>query len=223
MCGRYNVSDTPEMHLLMKSLRVSHLPEPRRNVAPGALGQFVIEQAGERQLLDGYWSLLIEPRPDGKPGYRPNTKFKTFNARSDRITSSPLWRGHIRSKRAIVPVTGYHEWIGKQCYQIQQVGRAIALGGMYDLWQFGAEIVPAFTVITLGAHPRSAHIHDRLPLMLEPEDFDAWLDPAMTQAMAFQDLMQPVLRHALHVLPVVSPMTLEPSAGAEIIEADSRL
>lgn len=221
MCGRYNVSDTPEMRLLMKSLRVLHIPEVRRNVAPGALGQFVIEQEGERQLLDGYWSLLIEPRPDGKPGYRPNPKFKTFNTRSDRIAASPLWRGRIRSKRAIVPVTGYHEWIGKQCYQIQQVGGAIALGGMYDLWQFGDEVVPAFTVITLGAHPRSAHIHDRLPLMLEHKDFDAWLDPRMTQADVFQDLMRPVLRHALQVEPVVSPMTLEPCADAEIIEADS--
>ncbi len=220
MCGRFNVSDTPEMRLLMKSLRVSHLPEPRRNVAPGALGQFVIEQEGERQLLEGYWSLLIEPRPDGKPGYRPNPKFKTFNARSDRIASSPLWRGRIRSKRAVVPVTGYHEWIGKQCYQIQQEGRAIALAGMYDLWQFGDEIVPAFTVITLGAHPRSAQIHDRLPLMLEPKDFDAWLDPDMTQAEAFQDLMQPVLHHAIRAVPVVSPMTLEPSGPELVIAAD---
>lgn len=53
MCGRYNVSDTPVMREFMKSLRVTHLPETRRNIAPGAMGQFVIEREGERQLLDG--------------------------------------------------------------------------------------------------------------------------------------------------------------------------
>lgn len=91
---------------------------------------------------------------------------------------------------------------------------------MYDLWQFGDEIVPAFTVITLGAHPRSAQIHDRLPLMLEPKDFDSWLDPDMTQAEAFQDLMQPVLHQAIRAVPVVSPMTLEPSGPELVIAAD---
>lgn len=220
MCGRYNISDTAETRLLMKALRVSHIPESRRNVAPGALGQFVIEREGERELLDGYWSLLIEPRPDGRPGYRPNPKFKTFNARCDRLTTSPLWRGRIRHKRAILPVTGYHEWVGKQCYQIMQQGRAIALAGLYDLWEFEGVVVPAFSVITLPEHPRMAHIHNTLPMMLEPKDFDAWLDPGFTQVEAFHDLMQPVLHHALRVMPVTSPVTLIPSGVTELIEAD---
>lgn len=220
MCGRFNVSDSPVMRQFMKSLRVTHLLETRLNIAPGAMGQFVIEQDGERQLLDGYWSLLIEPRPDGKPGFRPNPKFKTFNARCDRLETSPLWRGRFRSKRAIIPADGYHEWVGKQCYQIQQPERVIALAGLYDFWEFGGELVPAFSVITLPEHPRMAHIHNTLPLMLEPKDFDAWLDPGFTQVEAFHDLMRPALHHALRVTPVASPATLTPSGVTEFIEAD---
>lgn len=220
MCGRYNVSDTPEIRSLMRELRVSRVPESRRNVAPGALGQFVVEREGVRDLLEGYWSLLIEPRLDGRPGFRPNPKFKTFNSRCDRLTASPLWRGRVRHQRAILPVSGYHEWVGKQCYQITAQGSALALGGLYELWEFGGEVVPAFSVITLPEHPRLAHIHNTLPLMLEPQDFDAWLDPEFTQIEAFQDLMRPVLRHALCVQPIASPVTLEAVGEQEQIVSD---
>lgn len=221
MCGRYNVSDSPAIRLLMKALRVSGIPEARRNVAPGAHGQFVIEREGERELLEGYWSLLIEPKPDGRPGYRPNPKFKTFNAKSERLEASTLWRGRYRSKRAIVPVDGFHEWQGKQCYQIQQEGRAIALAGLYEFWEFGDEVVPAFTVITLPPHPGFKHIHDKsLPLMLEPEDYDAWLDPDFSQVGAFQSLLMPRLHHVLQVTPIDSPTGLRAVGPMEMIAAD---
>ena len=75
MCGRYNVTDSPEVQELM-----------------GQLG------------LPG-----IAPRPEGH-GYRPNPKFHTFNARSDRLTSSPLWKKVYPSHRCIVPVSAFHEW-----------------------------------------------------------------------------------------------------------------
>jgi len=54
----------------------------------------VIEAADDRYLLPDIWSLFVEPRPDGH-GYRPNPKFHTFNARGDRLTNSPLWKGYV--------------------------------------------------------------------------------------------------------------------------------
>lgn len=220
MCGRYNVSDSPRVRKLMDRLRVPTLPETRRNIAPGAHGQFVIEHKGERQLIEGYWSLLIEPKPD-KPGYRPNPKFKTFNARSDRLQSSPLWKGRYLHKRAIVPADGFHEWAGKQCHQIEQEGQAMALAALYDFWEFDGELIPAFSIITLPPHPRFFHIHDKsLPLMLEPKDFDLWLDPTFSKVDAFQSLMQPTLIHPLVVTPIKSAATLEAAGETEIIAAD---
>jgi len=220
MCGRYNVSDAPSTLRLMAKLKAPP-PEPRKNVAPGAKGQFVVETLdGERQLLDGYWSLLIEPKPSGL-GYRPNPKLHTFNARSDRLTSSPLWRERFRDKRVIIPVDGFHEWRGKQCYQITQPRRALALGGLYDTWIFGDEQVSAFSIITLPPHPKFAHIHDKsLPLMLDPEDFDLWLDPKFSQVDAFHNLLQSFLRHPLNVTPVDSAATLRPIGMTELIPKD---
>jgi putative SOS response-associated peptidase YedK len=220
MCGRFNVSPSHGVQSLLERLRVEAPIEARRNIAPGAHGQFVVERQGRRELLDGVWSLLIEPRP-AAPGFRPDPKFSTFNARSDRLEASPLWRRRFHSQRCIVPADGFHEWVGKHCHNIAQEGRALALGGLYELWDFDEVLVPSFTVITVPPHPRFAHIHTKsLPLMLEPEDFDLWLDPAFHHTDAFRDLLRPRLRHALVVTPVASPVSLHPDGESEIIVAD---
>lgn len=221
MCGRYHVSSSPQVRKLLDQLGVSENPESRINIAPGALGQFVVQTQQGRSLVDGYWSLLIEPRTDGKPGFKPNPQYKTFNARSDRLQSSPLWKNKYRSKRAIVPADGFHEWVGKQCFDLRLEDTAIAFGGLYEEWQAECETVYSFAIITLPPHPRVAHIHDKsLPLMLEPEDFDVWLDPAFTGVDVFADLLKPVLRHRLLVTPVKSPKTLEAVGDVEVVNSD---
>jgi len=220
MCGRYHVSNSPAVQGLLNSLGMGESITPRRNIAPGAYGQFVIERDGQRALLDGMFSLLVEPKPAGV-GYRPSPKFSTFNARSDRLTESRLWRGRFARQRAIVPADGFHEWAGKQCYDIIQEGRALALGALYELWEFDGVLVPAFSIITVPPHPRFAHIHPKsLPLLLEPKDHEVWLDPAFGQVEAFAGLMRPHLSRALVATPIGSPMTLQASGAPEIIAAD---
>lgn len=220
MCGRYNVIDSPEVRDLCDFLGIKLYPKSRLNIAPGAQGQFVMEADGQRQLLTGIWSALIEVKPDGS-GYRPNPKFKTFNARYDRLVSSPLWKRLYYSQRAIILATGWHEWVGKQCYQLAPANNAIAFGGLYQLYRFGNDLIPAFAIITLPPHPRVTHIHEKsLPLMLQPEDFDAWLDPDWWQVEAFVPLLVPRLRHDLIATPIDSPKTMLPIRQPECIESD---
>jgi len=221
MCGRYNVTDSPEIRTLMEQLGLpSMAPTPQHNVPPGGIGEFVMEAAGDRYLLPGIWSLLIEPRPDGC-GYRPNPKFQTFNARSDRLTSSPLWKKAYPSKRCIVPVSAFHEWKGKQVYNIHPENRATALAGLWQSWHSGDEQVNSFTVITLPPHPKFSHIHPKsIPLMLKPEDFDLWLDPASDQVDVFQKLMKTRISAPLVCQAVRSTQFLEPIGEAEVIPAD---
>lgn len=219
MCGRFNTIDTAELRALVHRLGVQSLPEFRRDICPGQFAYFVIERDGERQLLSGMWSLLIEPRPNG-PGFRPNPKFSTLNARSDKLMTLKSWRERYPRQRAIIPATAFHEWNKSRCYAITQPG-AIAFGGLYELWRFGEQLVPAFTIITVPPHPRFAHIHDKsLPLMLEPADFDTWLSPSFTHVDDFADLLQPRLRRPLLVTPVDSPVGLNPVGEVETIPAD---
>ncbi|MFE8071802.1 SOS response-associated peptidase family protein [Marinobacteraceae bacterium S3BR75-40.1] len=224
MCGRFNVIDDPLVHELMDILGVPLYPETRRNVAPGGKGQIVLEAGCGRILEDAYWSLMIEPKPEG-PGYRPSPKYSTFNARSTNLMKSPLWRKRFVSQRAIVPVSGFHEWVGekghKQCYNIRGREDALALAGLYEYWEFGDETVPAFTVITLPPHPRFSHIHPKsIPLMLRQADFDAWLDPDFHDTNAFQDLLHTRISVPLVVEPVDSPNRLQPVGAEEVIAED---
>ncbi|GLR13244.1 DUF159 family protein [Chitinimonas prasina] len=221
MCGRYNVTDSPEVQELCRLLGIHLYPEPRLNISPGALGQFIAQKGGERQLYTGMWSMLVEPKPDGSGAFRPNPKFKTFNARSDRLGSSSLWRRLYPSKRAIVPASAFHEWAGKQPYNITQPGRAIAFGALYELWKYGDVVVPAFSIITLPPHPKFLHVHDKsLPLMLEPAAFDMWLDPDMRNTEALADLLESRLRQDLLLTPIDSPKTLATIGEPELFPAD---
>lgn len=221
MCGRMNVTDHPAMRTLMEGLGLSVCPDPRLNIAPGSLAQFVRQlENGERTLVEGYWSLLIEPKPDGE-GYRPSPRYSTFNAQSRRLESSPLWRSAYRDKRCIVPVSGFHEWVGKQCYNITPAdGGAIALAGLYRQYQFGSASIDAFTVITLPPQPAFSHIHSKsFPLMLLPDDFAAWLDPELRETGTFADLMAAGIRLPVRATPVLSPAKLEPTGPAQEIAA----
>ncbi|SFR48077.1 Putative SOS response-associated peptidase YedK [Marinobacter daqiaonensis] len=220
MCGRFNVNDDPLVRDLMEQLGVARRPRPRLNVAPGSAAEVVLDAGEGRQLVEGMWSLLIEPHPDGE-GYRPNPRFKTFNARSDRLTSSPLWKRVYPKQRCIVPMSAFHEWRSGQVYNIHPDGEAIAMAGLWQRYRNGDDEVISFTTITLPPHPRFSHIHDKsLPLMLRPEDFDAWLDPDFHQVDAFQGLMRPHIPVPLICEPVNSPKDLKPVGEPERIEAD---
>ena len=221
MCGRYNVTESPEVQELMGQLGLPGIaPRPQLNVPPGGIGEFVMEAGGDRYLEPGIWSLLIEPRPEGH-GYRPNPKFHTFNARSDRLTTSPLWKKVYPSHRCIVPVSAFHEWQGKQVYNIHAQGEATALAGLWQSWHFGDEQVSSFTVITLPPHPRFSHIHPKsIPLMLRPEDFDLWLDPDFHHTDAFAHLMKTNIPAPLVCEPVRSTLDLKPVASREVLPAD---
>ena len=224
MCGRFNVSDDPLVQGLLDELGIPLRIEPRVNIAPGAKAQIVYETHQGRTLQDAIWSLLIERKPDGT-GYRPSPKYSTFNARSGSLGTSPLWKKRFHSQRAIIPASGFHEWTGekghKQCYNIHPADSAIAFAGLYELWDFQEEVVPSFTIITLPPHPRFSHIHPKsIPLMLNPEDFDMWLDPSLTNTDPFQNLLKTRIRQPLLVEPIRSPATLEQTAQAERIEPD---
>ncbi|WP_228141677.1 SOS response-associated peptidase [Marinobacter sp. X15-166B] len=158
MCGRYNVIDDPKVQDLLTILGIPLRAQTRLNIAPGGSGQIVYQTAQQRTLVDAIWSLLIERKPDNT-GYRPSPRYSTFNARAGSLASSPLWKARLHRQRAIIPASGFHEWTGekghKQCYHIRAAKGAIAFAGLYELWDFDGDLVPAYTIITLPPPPGS--------------------------------------------------------------------
>jgi len=219
MCGRYNVVDNPALRELCQRLGLTLFPDTRLDVRPGGMGNIILVEDDAHQLADAYWSLLIEPKPHGV-GYRPVPKYHTFNARSDRLNSSRLWRRAYARQRALVPFTGWHEWLDKRCYLFTPQ-EPLMFGGLYERWRFGDRSLVSYTIVTVPSHPRLQAFHDKsLPLLLTRDDFDAWLDPAFAAVDAFADLMRPRLPCALSVTPVVSPLDLSALDSSETVTAD---
>lgn len=217
MCGRMNVTDHPGVRDFMSDLGMAYSVSPQLNIAPGSEAEFVVETGEDRDLVTGYWSLMIEPKPDGKPGYRPNQKFKTFNAKSTRLEESRLWAVPFRQYRCVVPVTGFHEWKDGRCYNIRPAEAPMfALAGLYRLNHFEGDIVPSFTVITLPKQPAFEHIHHTYPFILEADDIDEWLDPLQQDTRAFLEWMNLGMRQSVLVDELRSPNELTALTSQEI-------
>ena len=116
-----------------------------------------------------------------------------FNARAESLAEKASFKGPFRAKRAIVPALGFYEWQrednGKTPHYIQLEGeQPMGFAGLYDLWN---DEVLSFTIITTTPNELMKHIHDRMPVILSPEDYDRWLDPSLTHAKEVEDLLKP--------------------------------
>jgi len=219
MCGRMNVTDHPGVQDLLDELGIGYPVTPQLNIAPGGQTSFVIDTGEDRDLVDGYWSLLIEKKTNNKNGYRPNPKYKTFNAQSRRLKDSRLWSSAFQSSRCVVPVSGFHEWRDGRCYNISPAdGSAFALGGLYRLNRFDQDIIPSFTVITLPPQEKFFHIHDKsFPFILKEKEFDSWLDPNQVDVGIFDHLLEQGMPVPIRVSEIRDPSSLE-ELHIEVIE-----
>ncbi|NNG79683.1 SOS response-associated peptidase [Brevibacterium luteolum] len=196
MCGRLNMATDP--HDIVGELGidvVDYTFAPRYNVPPGAALPIVaerVEDTGEviRRLETARWGLV--------PGWAKEEKigFKAFNARGETVHEKPMFRHAFASQRCIIPVTGYYEWekteTGKQPWLMQaQTERPLYMAGLFEFRRrpdLDGQVVtdPAIkngwlvstTIITCPSTGHLADVHDRMPVMAEPEALGDWLDPS---------------------------------------------
>lgn len=148
------------------------------NVAPGQTLPITrltkdgaIEQVSARWGLVPYWSR------DEKAGY------KCINARAESITTTASFRDAYRTKRrCLVPACGFYEWqkhpAGKQPYYITSAdGSLLAFAGLWDTWKKpDGDTLTTFTVLTTTPNELTQRLHDRMPVILEPEHYRTWLE-----------------------------------------------
>ena len=132
------------------------------------------------------WGLIPFLSNDGK------RSFTTFNVRGEELRSKPMYREPFKTRRCIVPATGYIEFTGPKGDKTAHLftrtdGKPIALGGLWDRWQSAdkSERKETYTVVTTAPSQFAAQWHDRMPLILEPETWDLWLkgDPDTASAL----------------------------------------
>lgn len=171
------------------------------NVAPGQHIVIVRPERGARVVDVAYWGLI--------PGWveDPNTSPKPAQARAETLAEKPAFRGAFRRKRILIPATGFYAWnapghAGQPHYIHPREGTAFAIAGLMEDWQGpNGEVMISACVITSSANDLMAGIQDRMPVILPPEAWTLWLDPA-AQTRALGSLLAPCPSDWMAVHPV---------------------
>lgn len=194
MCGRLDLTPTPVLDDFLDRHRLPHIP-PATNVAPTETVQVII-QTDHLELHPMRWWLT--------PSWAvaPSAKYSMFNARGEIITTSRAFRTPFQRQRCLVPVAGFYEWkeMGgvKHPYRITAGDTPMLLGGIWDLWGHNLE---SFALVTTGAAPGMAWLHNRQPLFIPETRMQEWLDPE-TPLDVLGEYLQPCLPYPLTAVPV---------------------
>jgi putative SOS response-associated peptidase YedK len=165
--------------------------QARYNIAPSQEAPVVLERGVRRlELLE--WGLIPYWTREPGGGRRP------INARAESAADLPSFRDALRSRRCIVPATGYYEWRldhdGKKqpMWIADSSGELLALAGLWQEWQSpeGAQR-RTFAILTTDAHGAPAEVHDRMPLQVPPSRVDSWLSAASDGPALLAELLPP--------------------------------
>lgn len=219
MCGR--ISQTFSSHDLLEyfSLAEADSPLPHYNLAPSQQLTAVRVEAAQRRQALLRWGLLPFWAKDKKIAYR------MFNARAETAHGLPAFRAAFRDRRCLVPASGYFEWQpvdgGKQPWHICRAdGRPLALAGLWEHWEddSSGEVIESCAILTTTSAGAMSNIHDRMPVILEPEDFQTWLDPEVRQPDRLRPLLQPAAPGVLELFPVSSYVNKAGNEGERCVE-----
>jgi putative SOS response-associated peptidase YedK len=184
----------------------------------------------ERQLRVLTWGLVPSWAKDPSIGNR------MINARMETVAEKPAYKRAFASRRCLLPADGYFEWYPtqqktkagkplKQPFFIHpQDGGVLAMAGLYEIWRDPTltEDDPdrfrwTCTVLTTKAEDAVGHIHDRMPLMVEPERWSAWLDPAVSGRDELLSLLVPAAPGRLEAFPVSRDVNNVRNNGPELV------
>ncbi len=235
MCGRYATTQTAVS--LSQAFEVdlaNSFPslEADYNMAPTKQAPLLIGRAPEkpterpmRELVSARWGLIPSWAKDPSVGNR------MINARSETVADKPAFRRAFAKRRGLVPADGYFEWYAgetapghkrapKQAFYITpKDGSVLAMAGLYEFWKDRAadDWVISYTILTTTAADDLGHLHDRMPLLVEPDGYDAWLDPVPHPTEALLALLVPAAPGRLDAFPVSTAVNNVRNNGPELI------
>jgi putative SOS response-associated peptidase YedK len=204
MCGRYTLS-TPvsELAQLFDVAEKAALP-PRYNIAPSqpVLAVRVPTPGSHRELSILQWGFVPAWAKEAAIGNR------MINARSETAATSPAFRSAFRRRRCLIPADGFFEWQKtngrKQPFLIRRRdGRPFAFGGLWEIWEGReGEVIESCTILTTQPNDVVRPVHDRMPVIVEAEAYDLWLDPGVQQPERIEALLGPYSAMEMEAVPV---------------------
>ncbi|MFV0256899.1 MAG: SOS response-associated peptidase [Acidimicrobiales bacterium] len=246
MCGRFVSASSPdELAQYFGADIPGHAPGgngsdlnglvPNYNVAPTDPVPAVRAHDGHRELVGFRWGLVPYWAKDRRIGAR------MINARAETVFTKSAFRGAVERHRCLIPADGFYEWAEvpghrtKQPYFIHhRDDEPLVFAGVWDRWRprrdpdesapvAGDEVVPAMletcAVITCPANATMAPVHDRMPVLLTPDQWDHWITPT-DDPRALADLLAPAPEGALVLRPVTTRVNNVRNNGVELLDPE---
>ena len=221
MCGRFASSTPPEVMRQMFGTKnlVPNFPA-RFNIAPtqDVLTVRLNPKTGERSLDPLRWGLIPHWAKDSSIGV------KLTNARAEGISDKPSFRDAFRRRRCIIPADAFYEWKTgtkpKQPYAIRRADRqSLALAGLWENWKApDGQWVRTCTIITTEANPLIAPLHDRMPVILPPENYGLWLGDEPSTSEVLKAILKPFPAEQMEAYPVGFAVSKIGNEGAVLLE-----
>jgi putative SOS response-associated peptidase YedK len=193
MCGRYTLIRLADFTDMFPWIRPpDHAPPARFNIAP-TQGVAVVANDGKQQIDFFRWGLIPFWAKDESIGS------KMINARAETLVTKPAFRTALKRRRCIIPASGFYEWRksadGKTrtpMYIRMKDRKPFAFAGLWETWHTSdGSALPTCTIITALPNELVANIHNRMAVILPPEQYQNWLDPKEVDGVEFAKLLQP--------------------------------
>jgi putative SOS response-associated peptidase YedK len=204
MCGRYRLSRRSQLVEEYFDSVGDDDWTPRYNIAPTQPVPIIRQNPKEprRELSLVRWGLIPWWAKDssGAAGM--------INARSETAASKPAFRDALKLRRCLIPADGFYEWKknGKEkqpyCFEVNE-GQLFAFAGIWEAWKDSSrKTIETCSILTTTPNAVTSTVHDRMPVILEPDNYDLWLDPGMTKLDAVTDMLKPFDARLMRSFPV---------------------
>jgi putative SOS response-associated peptidase YedK len=219
MCGRFaQPHSSEELARIFRARPTVDLPGQRFNVAPTDEVAGVVEHHGERLIEPFRWGLVPWYAEDRKGAAR------LINARSETVETTPAFRTSFAKRRLIIPAAAFYEWRRtdgrRDPFAVERRdGGPMALAGVWAIWRDAetGERVYTCSILTTVPNAVVSPIHDRMPVILDPADWDLWLSERASLA-DLRKLLFPLPAEALDIFPVSSAVNNVRNDGADLLE-----
>lgn len=217
MCGRYALYGPAKRHRDHFHTQNEFELGPRFNIAPSQMLP-VIRQTpnGTREFVSARWGLL--------PSWvkNPGEVAQPINAKSETAALKPMFRSAFRKSRVLVPADAFYEWKvvsgGKQPYCIRMKGEApLGFAGLLEHWPGPNGEQLTYTILTTEPNQLMAGIHNRMPCIIQSENYDAWLDPSVTDVNALQAMLGPFPERFMEAYPISKLVNAPAHDSPEVI------
>lgn len=208
MCGRFYLDVPKDIFVAHYGLTdASFLPPRRYNIAPSQeiLAIRAID-GGERTASLLHWGLIPSWSKDEK------SRYSMINARAETVDSKPAYRSAFKRHRCLIPVSGFYEWQPRDHYkqpyaitmkQHDDLATLFSLAGLWEHWESQeGKVIESCSIIVTNANDTLKPIHDRMPVILDSENYTTWLDPENHDSEQLKKLLNPYPATAMKAYPV---------------------